>query len=130
MESTEEWEATAAYISAPVMEGPTVIKLDGVYYLFYSANDYRSIDYAVGYATSNSPMGPWTKNENSPIIHRSIVGENGSATSSPTKQATITMCTMCMHRKQTSPRARHASSRYIWKRTKAASTTSQSTEMK
>lgn len=36
MESTEEWEATAAYISAPVMEGPTVIKLDGVYYLFYS----------------------------------------------------------------------------------------------
>ena len=78
MESTEEWEATAAYISAPVMEGPTVIKLDGVYYLFYSANDYRSIDYAVGYATSNSPMGPWTKNENSPIIHRSIVGENGS----------------------------------------------------
>jgi beta-xylosidase len=60
------------------MEGPTVIKLDGVYYLFYSANDYRSIDYAVGYATSNSPMGPWTKNENSPIIHRSIVGENGS----------------------------------------------------
>lgn len=49
-----------------------------MYYLFYSANDYRSIDYAVGYATSNSPMGPWTKNENSPIIHRSIVGENGS----------------------------------------------------
>lgn len=78
MESTEEWEATAAYISAPVMEGPTVIKLDGVYYLFYSANDYRSIDYAVGYATSNFPTGPWTKNENSPIIHRSIVGENGS----------------------------------------------------
>ena len=60
------------------MEGPTVIKLDGVYYLFYSANDYQSIDYAVGYATSTSPMGPWTKNENSPIIHRSIVGENGS----------------------------------------------------
>lgn len=132
MESTEEWEATAAYISAPVMEGPTVIKLDGVYYLFYSANDYRSLDYAVGYATSNSPMGPWTKNENSPIIHRSIVGENGSgtATSSPTKQETIIMCTTYMRRKQTSPRARRASSRYTWKRTKAASTTSRSTEMK
>ena len=37
-----------------------------------------SKDYAVGYAVARSPMGPWTKYEGNPIIHRSIVGENGS----------------------------------------------------
>lgn len=75
---TEAWEKTSKYKSAPIMEGPTVIKIDGTYYLFYSANHFKSIDYAVGYATSSSPLGPWQKNNNSPIIHRSIVGENGS----------------------------------------------------
>jgi len=75
---TEAWEATNNYPSAPVMEGPTVIKLDDTYYLFYSANHFMNIDYSVGYATSSSPFGPWVKNSNSPIIHRSVVGENGS----------------------------------------------------
>ena len=75
---TEPWEWTSNYKSMPVMEGPTVIKKNGVYYLFYSANHFRNIDYAVGYATAPTPYGPWTKNQNSPIIHRSIVGENGS----------------------------------------------------
>lgn len=75
---TEPWEWTSNYKSMPIMEGPTVIKKNGVYYLFYSANHFRNIDYAVGYATAPTPYGPWTKNQNSPIIHRSIVGENGS----------------------------------------------------
>ena len=48
------------------------------YYLFYSANHFRNIDYGVGYATSDSPYGPWVKNTENPIIHRTIVGENGS----------------------------------------------------
>jgi beta-xylosidase len=60
------------------MEGPTVIKLKDKYYLFYSANHFMNIDYSVGYAVSDSPYGPWIKQKNSPIIHRSIVGENGS----------------------------------------------------
>lgn len=72
------WEHTLAYESAPIMEGPTVIRLDDYYYLFYSANHYMSPDYAVGYATAKSPLGPWTKNSGNPIIHRNIVGERGS----------------------------------------------------
>ncbi len=75
---TELWEATPNYASAPIMEGPTVIKLKGKYYLFYSANHFRNIDYSVGYAVADSPYGPWVKQEDNPIIHRSIVGENGS----------------------------------------------------
>ena len=78
LQCTEPWERTGDYPSDPIMEGPTVVKIDGWYYLFYSANHFMSKDYAVGYAVARSPMGPWTKYEGNPIIHRSIVGENGS----------------------------------------------------
>ena len=78
MDCTEPWEKTPNYNSDPIMEGPTVMKWDGLYYFFYSANHFMNIDYSVGYATSTSPMGPWKKHSNSPIIHRSLVGENGS----------------------------------------------------
>jgi xylan 1,4-beta-xylosidase len=74
---TEDWEATPAYRSAPIMEGPTVLKLRGRYYLFYSANHYRSVDYAVGYAVADSPTGPWVKHRHNPILHRGLAGENG-----------------------------------------------------
>ena len=62
----------------PTAEGPTLIKRNGKYVLFYSANDFRSGDYAVGYAVSDTPIGPWTKAENNPIIRRDITGHNGS----------------------------------------------------
>lgn len=75
---TESWEATPNFESAPIMEGPTVIKMKSKYYLFYSTNHFKNIDYAVGYAVSDSPFGPWVKYEGNPILHRSIVGENGS----------------------------------------------------
>jgi beta-xylosidase len=75
---TERWEATPNFESAPIMEGPTVVKMKGKYYLFYSANHFKNIDYSVGYAVSDSPFGPWKKYAGNPILHRSIVGENGS----------------------------------------------------
>lgn len=75
----QAWEHTGAYPSDPIMEGPTVAKLDdGKYYLFYSANHFMSPDYAVGYAVADSPKGPWTKNPANPIINKEIVGEKGS----------------------------------------------------
>jgi xylan 1,4-beta-xylosidase len=77
-DQTEAWEATPNYISDPILEGPTVLHIKGKYYMFYSANHFLNIDYAVGYATADSPFGPWVKHPDNPIIHRSIVGENGS----------------------------------------------------
>jgi beta-xylosidase len=71
------WENTANS-SWPVAEGPTVIKHKGVYYLIYTANDFRNPDYAVGYATSTSPLGPWTKFEGNPIISKNKIGVNGT----------------------------------------------------
>ncbi|MES2827527.1 MAG: family 43 glycosylhydrolase [Bacteroidota bacterium] len=74
---TQFWENTQKTEWA-VTEGPTVVKHKNLYYLIYSANDFRNIDYAVGYATSNSPLGPWKKYDGNPIIDRKTNGYNGT----------------------------------------------------
>ena len=59
-----------------VTEGPFILKRNNVYTLTYSGNDYRSQDYAVGYAQTRSlntadgatPM--WQKYANNPIVRR------------------------------------------------------------
>ncbi|NDV78133.1 glycoside hydrolase family 43 protein [Dysgonomonas sp. 511] len=51
-----------------VAEGPSVVKKDGLYYLIYSANDYHSQNYGVGFATSASPLGDWIKSDKNPIL--------------------------------------------------------------
>jgi xylan 1,4-beta-xylosidase len=75
--ATDDWE-NAAHATWPVAEGPTVIKHNSVYYLFYTANDFRNPDYAVGYATSNNPLGPWTKHQGNPILNKAMIGINGT----------------------------------------------------
>lgn len=72
----EGWENTDRR-SWGVAEGPTVVKLDGTYYMFYSCNDYQLPTYAVGVATAKSPTGPWTKPA-APIISRDNIGQNGT----------------------------------------------------
>ena len=79
IEATEKWEHTdPAYADWTVAEGPTVIRHNNLYYLIYSTNHFKSVDYAVGYATSASPLGPWKKYGGNPVIHKSITGQNGS----------------------------------------------------
>ena len=75
--ATEKWENTTN-APWPVTEGPTVIKHKDFYYLFYSANDFRNPDYAVGYAISKHPLGPWQKYAGNPIIHKGLLNENGT----------------------------------------------------
>jgi len=71
------WENTAKS-DWTVSEGPAIIKHEGLYYFIYSANDFRNPDYAVGYAVSESPMGPWTKSLSNPIFDKVDAGINGS----------------------------------------------------
>lgn len=77
LSATEPWENTA-HAGWPVAEGPTVMKHNNLYYLFYSANDFRNPDYAVGYATATSPTGPWKKSNANPLISRHLTGKNGT----------------------------------------------------
>lgn len=64
--ATEPWEL----ILPKVVEGPSVIKQDGKYYLMYSGNGYTSQDYAIGFAVADSPFGPWKKYDKNPILHK------------------------------------------------------------
>lgn len=53
----------------PLIEGPSMIRDGSQYYLFYSANNYDTADYAIGYATCDTPSGPCTKqNLNEPFF--------------------------------------------------------------
>ena len=42
----------------------------GLYYLTYSCNHTRCIDYGVGYAVSECPIGPFKKFDGNPILIR------------------------------------------------------------
>ena len=64
---SQDWENKMGRVN----EGPNVIKYNRRYYLTYSGNDYRSQDYAVGYAyTNNIATGTWTKYTSNPILRR------------------------------------------------------------
>ena len=54
-------------------EGSTVITRPGpdgrpVYLLTYSANNYEAANYGVGFATAESPLGPFRKSANNPVL--------------------------------------------------------------
>jgi beta-xylosidase len=59
-----------------LVEAPTVVLHEGTYVLFYSANDYSSDDYAMGYATATSVTGPYTDRS----VQQPWVDSEGEAT--------------------------------------------------
>lgn len=75
--AVEPWENTAK-APWPVAEGPSILKHKNLYYFDYSTNDFRNPDYAVGYAVSKSPYGPWQKYTGNPIISKKNTGHNGT----------------------------------------------------
>jgi beta-xylosidase len=63
---TDGWEKA----SGEVTEGPFMLKRNGIYYLMYSGSGADSPEYAIGYATSRSPLGPFHKHPGNPIARR------------------------------------------------------------
>ncbi len=51
-------------------EGSFVLKRNGKYYLMWSEYDTRDPRYSVAYAISDSPIGPFIKAENNPILRQ------------------------------------------------------------
>ena len=66
LDPTQPWEMNGV----PVTEAPWILKHKETYYLLYSGSAANTLDYAIGYATSNSPTGPFVKHEGNPIIRR------------------------------------------------------------
>ncbi len=50
------------------VEAPFIIRHNNWYYMMYSARWFWESEYSIGYATSTSPLGPWTKSSINPII--------------------------------------------------------------
>ncbi|MEO6638551.1 MAG: family 43 glycosylhydrolase [Ginsengibacter sp.] len=68
-----EWESrsvTSREVNRRWTEGSTTFKKGNMYYIIYSANHFGGQNYAVGYATGKSPLGPFTKATNNPILQK------------------------------------------------------------
>lgn len=70
-----EWESrsvTSHEVNRRWTEGSFTFKYDGTYYMMYSANFFGGKNYAVGYATASSPLGPYTKADNNPVLEKNV----------------------------------------------------------
>lgn len=70
-----EWEsrsATHGEANRRWTEGSYIFQHNGLYYMMYSANCYQGQYYAVGYATACSPLGPFCKASNNPILQENL----------------------------------------------------------
>lgn len=74
---SQSWEFGPSFST---VEGPFPLKHGRLYYLFYSGNDWQH-DYAMGYATSSSPMGPFKKYRHNPILRGNarVIGPGGGS---------------------------------------------------
>ena len=66
IQATDPWEKKQAALT----EAPWMLKHRDVYYLLYSASGADSQEYAIGYATAKSPLGPFSKYNGNPIIQK------------------------------------------------------------
>ncbi|MDP4240333.1 MAG: glycoside hydrolase family 43 protein [Bacteroidota bacterium] len=68
-----EWESrsvTSGEVNRRWTEGPFALARNNTIYLMYSANYFGGKNYAVGYATSSQPLGPFLKAPNNPILQK------------------------------------------------------------
>lgn len=76
------WESrsvTSHEVNRRWTEGSVTFEKDGIYYIMYSANHFAGQNYAVGYATSTSPLGPFKKAANNPVLQKNT-SRGGSVT--------------------------------------------------
>ena len=70
-----EWESrsvTSGEVNRRWTEGSYIFKKNNRYYMMYSANFFGGKNYAVGYATSESPLGPFKKADNNPVLQKNV----------------------------------------------------------
>ncbi len=70
-----EWESrsvTSGEVNRRWTEGSFIFRKNDLYYMMYSANFFGGKNYAVGYATSKSPHGPFKKADNNPVLQKNV----------------------------------------------------------
>ena len=63
-------------------EGPSVLRHNGKYYLFYSVNGYFMKEYSVCVAAADQPLGPYVRQKNNPLM-RYVEDKSGILISGP-----------------------------------------------
>ncbi len=74
-DSQAEWESrsvTSREVNRRWTEGSFAFHYGNQYYIMYSANHYGGAHYAVGYATADNPLGPFTKAANNPVLQENV----------------------------------------------------------
>lgn len=77
-----EWESrsvTSHEVNRRWTEGSYIFKKGNLYYMMYSANFFGGANYAVGYATSENPLGPFVKSPDNPVLQKNV-NEGGGVT--------------------------------------------------
>ena len=70
-----EWESrsvTDNEVNRRWTEGSYIFKDGNLYYMMYSANFFGGANYAVGYATSEHPLGSFEKSPDNPVLQKNI----------------------------------------------------------
>ena len=70
MHAWERYGEFNEYPSVAWIEGPWIIKRNGIYYMEYSASGTQWKTYAEGYYTATSPLGPYTYASNNPLLRK------------------------------------------------------------
>lgn len=78
LQPEQRWESSGP---SSGMDSTCMFRIGSKYYLTYSAGNPRSFKSAIGFATADKPLGPWTKSEDNPLL--STQAESGI--SSPTQ---------------------------------------------
>lgn len=103
-----EWESrsvTSGEINRRWTEGSYIFKKNEMYYMMYSANYFGGKNYAVGYATSNSPLGPFKKAANNPVLEKNVE-KGGIVTGTGHNSVTISpdgASMLCVYHGRTTP---------------------------
>ena len=77
-----EWESrsvTSREVNRRWTEGSVTFRKGNTFFMMYSANHFAGQNYAVGYATSASPLGPFKKAPNNPVLQKNTA-RGGSVT--------------------------------------------------
>jgi beta-xylosidase len=70
LRNDQPWEKHATLPYGDLIEGPSIVRRGGWFYVFYSGNFCcaRECNYMLGVARSRKLLGPWEKNPRNPIL--------------------------------------------------------------
>lgn len=70
LRNDQAWEKHARLPFGDLVEGPSIVRRNGWFYMFYSGNFCcdRECNYALGVARARNLLGPWEKYQHNPIL--------------------------------------------------------------